>query len=56
MFWNRIFQQIRWRLIFVWTPRYSVTEIGGFYSFAEILFEIKIDVGNSLDKLENNYM
>ena len=43
---------MRWRLIFVWTPRYPGIEIDGFDSFAEILFEIKIDVGNRIDNLE----
>ena len=32
-------------------PRYCGIEIGGFDSFAEILFEIKIDVGNRVDSL-----
>ena len=32
-------------------PRYCGTEIGWIDSFAEILFEIKIDVGNRVDSL-----
>ena len=51
----RILQQMRWRSIFVWSQRYPGTKIDVFDSFAEILFKIKIDVGNRADKLENNY-
>ena len=52
MFLYKVLQSMRWRLIFVWTPRYPGIEIDGFDSFAEILFEIKIDVGNRIDNLE----
>ena len=51
MFLNRILQQIHWRLFIVWTLRYPSTEVDGFDAFAEILFEIKIDVGNRVDIL-----
>ena len=60
---NRILQQVQWRMFIVWTPRYPGTEVDGFDAFAEILFEIKIDVGNRVDILitgltnyKKNYM
>ena len=51
MFQNRIFQQMQWWLIFVSTPRHCGTKIGRFESFAEIVFEIYIYVGNKVDSL-----
>ena len=33
------------------TPPYTGTEVSGFDAFAEILFEVKIDVGNRVDIL-----
>ena len=38
-------------IVYLWTPRYPGTEVDGFDAFAEILFEIKIDVGNRVDIL-----